>query len=589
MADTIIGCGDFGAQVTAHLAARGMTGPGVLTWNGPATTRLAGAELARQRLRGLGGSPEGRLHLVAALSEAAGSGMISLILAELGPRHAWNLWVALPQANGDAAARARVYATLLELEGLRREGYSLSVWFREQGGDPGGTAQRFGDALLYHLRRERPDHPAGSVCRGFGVGVVREPVASLKGRLAYQVAMQVVEEYLRRPDPAHLLPGLREALQRPIRSLLVPVEVCPVYQQRWGAMSAGGESLESLLDFYELTGPWHREAWLYWDQLVRAAQSKLGAAMGYAWRSGFEVIHAEAREALALAHSVLETEIDQCEKNVLEHQAGFDEALLRAERGEIGLDELDRLVAAYLLESVRLGALERLALAIDGAVELVLDGLWAKAESVRQLLQSVKKHRPGQSAVRLAHGLTMVPSAQLEQEWLNEIQPRLARAALHDDEPPTAERILANAERDVDRYFRIRQPDLHLPRGHRLREDWLDGALPRIRLVGAERPACAGEVSPGLPGDYWEDLMTRSLAVTEQQVAWFPNEWIVYTETPPFAVADFAALPDWAEGYRAAPPAARAALHVLPEPPGGWPDPAVRPPRSEAAPGLGGF
>lgn len=281
------------------------------------------------------------------------------------------------------------------------------------------------------------------------------------GRLAHRVAIRVVDQYLHRPDPPHLLHGLQEALQRPLRPLFLPVVETQVYQERWGAAAAAEDSLESLLDYYEPQGEWHREAWRFWDRLLTEARHGLSTAMGHAWRSGFEVVHEQARAALAQAHMLLETELERAEGAVAEYQERFEAALVAAGQGEMTLAEVDRLVAAYLLEAMRLGALERLALSIDGVVELVMDALWAKASAVRRLLQAVEAYPvPAETAGEMTNAE--------EEEWLGEIQPRLTRALLYDASAPEVDALLEAAQQDVDRYVRTRRPSTVGPIGSRL-------------------------------------------------------------------------------------------------------------------------
>ncbi|MFZ5817063.1 MAG: hypothetical protein ACOY93_17510 [Bacillota bacterium] len=569
----VVGLGEFGAQVTAHLEARGPRGLRLLTCTGTVPTRRAGADLLRQRWPELvpseGVGAGASLHLVAAAEEAGGGGMLTAALSLLEGRQPCQVWLVLPGAQADTSARARAFATLAELEALRAGGLRLEGWLHQARGPLPEVPQRLGDALLY--RTGRPGSaPAADAppYRGVGFGVVRDPAAAVRRRLAHQIAVRLVEEYLRQPDPAHLLPRMREAVQRAVRALFLPVDETPVFAHRWNALQPETPDLSSLLDFYEPEGEWHRQAAAFWEERVSEARRGLAAALGHAWRSGFEVVHEEARAALTLAHEALEAEIQRTESAVGGYQERFERALAAAEAGEIQLAELDAQVAAYLLESMRLGALERLALAMDGVVELVMDGLWGKANQVRALLQEVQAHRPRGAALRLAHALSILPSAEQERAWLDEIQPRLARALLHGTESLSAEGLLETAHKDVDRYLRTRNPALHLPRGHRQREAWLDALTPGLRL--AEDPPCTCEVSSDLPGDYQEDLRSRGLQVEVRSTAWFSGEWAVYIETPPFALKALSDLPAWAGAYRAAPAPVREGLHVLPEPPGGW-------------------
>lgn len=548
-------------EVTAHLEVRGM--PGAVPLNTGALTRRAAAEAVRGQIGSTGLAEGAPLHLVAAAWEAAGGGVLVEALREWGARHSCTVWLALPAAQADPAAKAQVAATLLEMEQLRGQGLAFACLLHEQMGTQAELAQRFGDALLHRIRR-------GAVAfagyRGFGLGVVRDPALALEQRLAYQVAVRVVEEYLHSPVPAYWLPRLREGLHRPILPLLIPVEGCPVFQERWIDGETGEGALESLLSYYEPHGQWHRRAADFWEQALKEALQGLASTTGYAWRSGFEVVHAEAREALERAHALLETEIARCEQTVAEQQVRFEVARATAQAGEVNPAELDRLVAAYLLESMRLGALERLALAIDGVVELMIDGLQAKAEQVRRLLQAVREQGKPVAAIPLAHALPTVLTAEQEQEWLADLSPRMTQALLQDVAAPAAAEVLTSARRDVDRYIRTRNLTFSLPRGHQLREGWLNETLPRLTLVGGERMVCACEVSPGLPADYREDLAERSALVQERPIEWFPGEWVVHAETPPLAIGQLAGLAGWAASYRATSASARQGMHVLAQP-----------------------
>lgn len=565
MQECVVGCGEFGAHVATHLEARGLAGAVVL--NPAPSTRLEAAETNQQRICSLH-VPEGAtLYLVAAAGEPSGSGVLIAALAEWADRRSCSVWLTLPPGQADRQAEACAQATLLELEALRKSGLSYSCRLCEQQGDQTEWAQRIGDSLLYRMRSGAPFSPA---CTGVGFGIVRDPAFFLKQRWAHQVAVQAVQEYLLTPDPVHPLPALPEGLQRPIHPLLMPVENCPVFTRRWSQTWEAEPTLDSLLLYYDPGGEWHQQAREFWDHRVESACKGWLDAIAHTWRSGFATVSQAVERALEQAHGRLETEIARCERAVAEHQTQFEDAQAAAEQGDVDLAALDWLVARYLLESMRLMALEQLALAIDGILELTMDDLRARAEKTERLLSALHQVQPA-PATRLAHALMEGPSEVHEQAGTGGLQLRLTRASLREGPDLTAEQLLESARGDVERFLRTRPPALDLPEGLREREAWLDSALPSLRLKGVEAMPCLCEVSPGLPTEYHLGLATRSALVQEKPVGWFPGEWTVYTETPPLDLNQLTGLRGWGEAYRLMPAQDRQGLHALPQPADGWP------------------
>ncbi len=566
----LLACGEFGAEVLAHIRLRqSSVGTEVVGYlvTGLAPTRASGGELAADRLAQLEPLGGTSMHLIAAADEPAGGGALTQLLGRHGFDAPVRVWLALPSEGSDQGAQARAYATLLELEALRRSGRGMTIALGEMRGTRQEAAQAFGDALLWNL--DRSEMKAGYL--GFGFGVVRDPVLALQRRLAMPVLRREVERFLREPDPPHLLAGVRSALHEPVRLLLFPVESCAIFFEGRAMVSGPVGDLSDLFAYYDMGGDWYHQAMTFWSQVRAQAQERLATALGQSWRSGFEAIYAEAQAGLTEAHGSLESAIGETEELVGEYEETINAARLALTAGSVELDQVDRLLAGYMLEGMRLMTLERFALAFDGVVELVMDGLRAKVEGIQHLLQQVEEHRESSSVPRLAHALQLVPSAEQEQEWLSAIAPRRTQACLRENAEPDLSQLKEAARKDVERFVRTQRPPVDLPSGHRIREAWLLNTEPAVSLV--KPPGFTYRVDGGLPGSYREELTARvGRRPLTSSGGWIPGEWAVYSETEPFALADLRAIPAWQEAYRKTSARQRTGLHAVPEPTDGWPD-----------------
>jgi len=565
----IVGCGEFGGAVLAHLEVRqapDWAPVALCAVTGPASSRAAGRELAEAQAGHIAQRGATRIHLVASADEPAGSGVLTALLSRFGRDRQCEVWLALPTAGADRAAQARSYATLVEVEALRASGLVRRISLCDQRAERLESAQVFGDAILWTL--SMVTRPEGYL--GFGFGVVRDPLASLQRRMAPPVAKRGLEQYLQQPDPPHLLAGVRPGLMEPIRRLLLPLEICPAFSSERALASGRSLTLEQLFEHYDLSGEWYRRASLFWEQLRQQAQRQLSTALGQAWRGGFEAIYSEAQTGLGEAHNLLEQAIQETENLVRQYEETLVAARQALSSGGIDPDEIDRLLAGYMLEGLRLMSLERFALAYDGVIELVMDGLRAKVEQIRSLCDQVGEFRESTAIPRLAHALQLTPSAEQEREWLSAIDPRRTRAVFAEHAQPTVTQLIDAARQDVRRFVRTQGPLVELPRGHRVREAWLGSTEPGVSLL--ERQRFSLQVSRGLPESYTEELAARAGGALAVCGDWIPGEWAVYAETGPLDLGQLALLAGWREVYSSAPARLCAELHAIPEPHFGWPD-----------------
>lgn len=628
-----LGCGEFGAAVAQRLAARAPANQPLRAVALPskAATRAGGAEQLDQALKEHSSSvaeasraiPGGALGFVAAADEAAGSGMLVQAAEKLSVGRRKVVWLALPGAGAGQAARARSYATLAEVEQLRREKKLDRCYLIEGDQDRQGLVALVADAMLFYALQT--GEATTGFYAGFGVAVI-SPVARMYESLAPRLALRVLELKTGSPkkggagqslpDLSRILDGLLTAPLDPIaiwgshfsstlKTLAVPssdletFKVCATvalpemkryYNERTHALPAPFDHARERI-VQQIRLGFAPEALALGATTADEAQEALEAARVHLVEAimSLRVTLTEAQQRrLPALEATVETVVEEVRQlgKLFDRkdQAHLRLALVQA------LKEYDEAYHRHLVGRARLAQMERLLAEWPARVEEVLRPLWRRvSESVelRALLEA-RAAEPAEGSAgphALAPALTDMDRENLIQKLAYKI------ASLHvytpDDQVQVKkEKLLNVASRELRAEAGTVKPSFSAADV----KAWMNWARPRLGLAAGAQPAEAVCWGPATIRAEVQQGFSRETGLRwETGPVWLPGETVLYGEVSGVELPTLGCMAGLQAGYQESADFARQHLHVLKEPPGGWlaltsGAPTARPAPAAAAP-----
>lgn len=616
---TLIGLGGCGTAAVAYLEQRRADGLGrlpLLKLPGEVPGRRQGPERFAEAVAGGALSavlPTPFVAIIAAADEAVGGGMLPAAVQWLRERGGAPpvAWLALPAATADRGGRARACATLLEVAWLLETGALSCCFLHEPRRDGADLAPVLADAALAHACLGTP----GKGFRGFGLGVICDPAASLIDALCVPYAAAALERFRNQPDSGRAGDGLRRVLGPLLVDVQEPTrEIRPwfaresvYYRQQTLTRSRAADLLRPLWSrnanhYDDVHQDWRDRMTRYWN---RAGEKVEGALRLYlseqVQRSDPEAAYAEACQAVDTFRAELERQIVRMRAVTNQKRGewlGRAEALKvelhrhtlpkldTASAGRDLLDEFehtDALHAGWQSEALRLRRLEALAADLDAVVEGALSSLRQQSEWAAAVRSSLQAPQAAAKEPLPRHWLSPRFTPELENQLLAAGPMRTfsvlrQRPAAAEPEGRMADLLKAASQ---DLASEVRPESLRYGQSPNPgRESWLAAATAGPAFVA---PPPAGlrlprrqvwTVDRGLLGVQGAEV--ARLAPQPFPGHWFPDEGLVYMETEAFEPGLLASLGEFQDAYAAATGAARANLHALPQPGAGWPSLAPR-------------
>jgi hypothetical protein len=643
----VIGCGDFGAAAVNHLKERGAElasgggrrGVALVALTGKAATRQQAESIFQSATQGgwreleealrLFNSPP-LIALIGAADDAAGGGLVVSALRYLTENRQGRraVWLALP--TGGSRAQAKAYATLLELELLRKNAAMTRCFLREDKGDPLEFAGMFGEAAVAYAQGDQ----GVGMYAGFGLGAVRDVAGLMTQQAAVLAAKAIVQQ--RAASRGYQPAGFAGALMRTADELLRAEPPEAWYKERWMTETSSfvsyclsddyaGERLAAFLDrhlkdqYHYYYGPhsqWgpgvsrrsrpirerlttqirdFRETCGTDSEAACQELSQALAGLGEAMRSAASMYdqsyRRSVRECESLRLQVSELIFWLNGGAVLTRRPTVDQRqkLVQA------FEEMDRKIASGIIDRVRFQELQAAVLDLEKertSLAATVATAGKRQETFAKLRDEVAAWTD--EAVPVTQGIHLFPSvagAESARRLAEVIEgASLVTAMNHGSaqSPSARAAALKNAALIQARAALDRMPELLPPRGEAARERWLTAVKPSLALAnplpqGHKPPARTYRISDNVPADIKAELVQQLDGVpASSSIKWFQGDGLVYCETNGVELACLNALPELHGAYSTQ-LGQQQGLHVLPEPADGWSSllPEARVPRKQ--------
>ncbi|HYF92035.1 MAG TPA: hypothetical protein VD969_07290 [Symbiobacteriaceae bacterium] len=563
--------------------------------------------------------------LIGAAEEAAGGGILVALLQWLvasGLRGQRTVWLALPSGTGDRQL-SRAYATLLELDSLRAGGAVHRCFLYEMPRLRREMAPLFADAAV--AAAASPSGVRGY--SGFGLCVWRESQEFILAEATARVALQAVAPGtfpapgaaaappLPAPDEEERLGAALGALTAreypPARSWLATDD----YQQfakKCRDPEVTPDQLARLLrrTVRESRTPFYHEGTSLFRDRVRAHWAAQADALVEIVALGRVRAAAtgraeSVRDALGQLQMALEARRAACREKQRQFQRQEEEEL--TELIYLG-DELSTKGASLFRKAqpeMRERLIQQLHTADQASVGLIcerereqalekaLQAVRAEIESIHTDLIRARQRAEQMERLRGEVARLAVPGSPLPAGAVHIFPPVVGSEAVESvaakadlrllypylpqggplDAGKAAQALLRAARESVQIALGAAEPS---PTDQSALKAWLDLAAPGVRFAEpwpgpGKPPARSCRVAGSLAPAVLDAFLRRGFAPEQATAPWFDQEAAVIVETGSFDLRALVSLPALRTAYLALEPVPGSGLHVLPQPPAGWP------------------